>query len=109
MKRICEKPTSLGFDTRRKNQHPTDRRDGGIPMEPFDLIEMQKQAREIYDPRKLFELWEEICRRYERGEIGEYELEEMKEVIWPTLRQLASLRRAMNNEPSRRQRRRKTG
>jgi hypothetical protein len=76
-------------------------------MEPFDLIEMQNKAREIFDPKKLFELWEEICQRYERNEIGLYELEEMKEVIWPTLRQLTALRRAMNNEPSRRARRRK--
>lgn len=80
-------------------------------MEPFDLIEMQKTAREIFDPKKLFELWEDICKRYERHEIGEYELEEMKEVIWPTLQQLASLRRAMAAQPagagSRRMRRRK--
>jgi hypothetical protein len=65
-------PYSTGFDTRRENQHPTDRRDGGIPMEPFDLIEMQNKAREIFDPKKLFELWEEICQLYERHEIGEY-------------------------------------
>ncbi len=79
-------------------------------MEPFDLIEMQNQAREIFDPKKLFELWEDICKRYERHEIGEYELEEMKEVIWPTLCQLTALRRAINNEPTRRERRRrKTG
>lgn len=80
-------------------------------MEPFDLIEMQQKAREIYDPKKLFELWEEICLRYERHEIGEYEMEEMKEVIWPTLQQLSSLRRAMNGQPAHaaRMRRRKTG
>jgi hypothetical protein len=82
-------------------------------MEPFDLIEMQQKARETFDPKKLYELWEEICQMYERHEIGEYELDEMKEVIWPTLQQLASLRRAMVDEqqPARagRTRRRKTG
>lgn len=80
-------------------------------MEAFDLIEMQQKARELYDPKKLFEMWEELCKRYERHEIGEYELEEMKEVIWPTLHQLASLRRAVNDQPprSRRIRPRKTG
>lgn len=80
-------------------------------MESFDLIEFQQKARETYDPRKLFELWEDVCKRYERKEIGEYELEEMKEVIWPSLNQLAALRRIVNG-PSRKvkmAKRRKTG
>ncbi len=67
-------------------------------MEPFDLIEFQQRAREITDPRKLFELWEDCCRRYERNEIGSYELEEMKDVIWPNLQALASLKRIINDE-----------
>ncbi len=67
-------------------------------MEPFDLIEYQQRARETADPKKLFELWEDCCRRYERSEIGRYELDEMKEVIWPNLQALASLRRAINED-----------
>jgi hypothetical protein len=39
-----------------------------------------------------------VCKRYERGEIGTYELDEMKEVIWPSLQALASLRRTVNGE-----------
>lgn len=70
-------------------------------MEPFDLIEYQQRARETADPKKLFELWEDCCRRYERAEIGRYELDEMKEVIWPNLQALASLRRAINEDESR--------
>lgn len=65
-------------------------------MESFDLIEFQQKAREITDPRKLFELWEDCCRRYERSEIGNYELDEMKGVIWPNLHALASLKKAIN-------------
>jgi hypothetical protein len=65
-------------------------------MESFDLIEFQQKARETCDPKKLFELWEDVCKRFERREIGEYELEEMKEVIWPSLNQLALLRRMVN-------------
>lgn len=69
-------------------------------MEPFDLIEFQQKARELHDPRKLFELWEDVCKRYERKEIGDYELDEMKEVIWPSLNALASIRRVVNgSEP----------
>lgn len=69
-------------------------------MEPesFDLIEFQQKAREMVDPKRLFELWEDVCRRYERGEIGTYEVDEMKEVIWPMLDALASIRRAVNED-----------
>lgn len=69
-------------------------------MEPFDLIECQQKARTTADPKKLFELWEECCRRYERSEIGRYELDEMKDVIWPSLQALASLRKIINDEPT---------
>jgi len=68
-------------------------------IEPFDLLEYQKRARDICCPRKLFELWEDVCRRYERQEIGSYQLEEMKEVIWPHLEALACLRRTVNDTP----------
>jgi hypothetical protein len=68
-------------------------------MESFDLIEFQQKARTTADPRKLFELWEDCCRRYERNEIGKYELEEMKDVIWPSLQALASLRKIINEAP----------
>lgn len=57
---------------------------------------MQRRARETCDPKKLFEMWEDICRRYDRREIGTYELEEMKEVILPNLKALAELRRSIN-------------
>ncbi len=65
-------------------------------MEAFDLIEFQQRARELADPKKLFELWEDCCRRYERSEIGRYELDEMKDVIWPNLHALTALKRAIN-------------
>ena len=67
-------------------------------MEPFDLIEFQQKARETCDPKMLFEMWEDVCKRYDRQEIGLYELEEMKEVIWPSLNALASLRRIVNGQ-----------
>ncbi len=66
-------------------------------MEPFDLIEFQQLARQICCPKKLFELWEDVCRRYERHEIGLYEYEEMKEVIWPTLTALSTLRKIVDS------------
>lgn len=82
-----------------------------LTIEPFDLLAFQQQAREICCPKKLFELWEDVCQRYERREIGMYELEEMKEVIWPTLMALAVIRRAVNGtiEKPKRSRRRANG
>lgn len=71
----------------------------GFAIESFDLLEFQKRARDICDPKKLFELWEDVCARYERHEIGTYEVDEMKEVIWPSLQALASLRRSVNETP----------
>lgn len=72
-------------------------------IEPFDLLDFQKRARECCCPKKLFELWENVCRRYDRHEIGQYEYEEMKEAIWPNLHALDTLRRAINEteEPAR--------
>jgi hypothetical protein len=68
-------------------------------VEQFDLLEFQQRARETCCPQKLFQLWEDICRRYERHEIGRYQLEEMKDVIWPNLKALTTLRRCVNDIP----------
>jgi hypothetical protein len=65
-------------------------------VETFDLLEFQQRARETCCPKKLFEIWEDICRRYDNKEIGEYQLEEMKEIIWPSLQALAIIRRSVN-------------
>ncbi len=65
--------------------------------EAFDLLTFQKKAREMCDPKKLFELWEDVCRRYEHREIGTYELEEMKEVILPNLKALTQLKHSIND------------
>ena len=53
-------------------------------------------AREMTCPKKLFALWEDVCYRYDRREIGRYELEEMKVVIWPNLKALSALRNIVN-------------
>jgi hypothetical protein len=58
----------------------------------FDLIEYQDKARDIYSPKRLFELWEDVCKKYDQGFIGRYALDEMKCVIWPKLRTLSHSR-----------------
>lgn len=67
-------------------------------MNYFDLIEFQQRARQMTDPKKLFELLEDCYRRFERGEIGRYELDEMRSVIEPQLQTLAALKRNINGE-----------
>lgn len=67
-----------------------------MTSEPFELLAFQKKARESCCPKTLFELWEDVCRRYDRRQISEYEFEEMKEAIWPHLNALAALKRAIN-------------
>ncbi|MBX9573393.1 MAG: hypothetical protein K2X77_31120 [Candidatus Obscuribacterales bacterium] len=60
-------------------------------MSTFDLIEYQHLARNSHSSKELFELWEEVCRNYDKGLIGKYQLEEMKAVIWPGLKAMRSL------------------
>ena len=67
--------------------------------EKFDLLEFQQRARETCCPQKLFQLWEDISKRYERGEIGRYQLDELKDIIWPNLKALTTLRRCVNEIP----------
>lgn len=70
-------------------------------MNNFDLIECQEQARNTSSPRKLFDLWDEVCRRYDRGQIVKTELEEMKGVIWSMLRLLTRLEIEVNGASNR--------
>ena len=65
-------------------------------MKQFDLIEYQQDARSLKKPGQLFELWAEVGSEYDRGLIGSYELEEMKSVIWPSLRTLCALQSSVN-------------
>jgi hypothetical protein len=65
--------------------------------EAFDLIEFQAEVRRVYGPRRLFHLWEEVCRCYDRGFIGQYELDEMKSVIYPKLHVLSGLKTTINS------------
>jgi len=66
-------------------------------MTGFDLIEYQREARNRKQPGELFQLWEEVCRHYDRGLIGQYELDEMKAVIWPNMRVLTVLKNTIDD------------
>jgi len=60
MNTIWEDPSR--YYSKEKNEHT------------FDLIEYQDRARDIYSPKRLFELWEDVCKKYDRGFIGKYAL-----------------------------------
>jgi hypothetical protein len=64
----------------------------------FDRFEYRRKASALLKPKELFNLWEEVCRFYDRGEITVHELEEMRELIWPTLHTLALLRKMIDGE-----------
>lgn len=66
-------------------------------MKTFDLIEYQREARSYTVPSQLFQLWEDVCKHYDRGLIGSYQLEEMKAVIWPKLHVLSALKQEIDN------------
>ncbi len=66
-------------------------------MKTFDLIEYQRDARSREQPKELFALWEAVCGHYDHGLIGQYDLEEMKAVIWPNLHALSLLKNAIDH------------
>lgn len=60
-------------------------------LNQFDLPEFQQEVREAKSAKQLFDLWDGVCKMYERGQISKYELEEMRDIIWPQMRSLVSL------------------
>lgn len=64
-------------------------------MEVFDLVSIQRQAAECKSPRVLFDLWEQACRKYDRGQIGKHHLQELKDIIWPKLQLLSGIKRSI--------------
>ncbi len=67
-------------------------------IQNFDLLEYQHIARNSNSPKKLFELWDTVCKQYERGRIGQYEMDEMKDVVWSSMKTLNSIK-TMIDEP----------
>ena len=57
----------------------------------------KETARTSLSTQKLYELWVEVCGKYDKGEIGAYQLEEMKEVVFTTMAKLEALKRNMNS------------
>ena len=70
-------------------------------MRKFDLIDYQEQARNASAPKKLYELWDEVCQNYDKRWISEYELSEMKDIIFTSLNHLSKLKLLIESDESR--------
>jgi hypothetical protein len=60
-------------------------------VDRFDLPEYQQEAREAKSAKMLFALWDKVCSHYDRGQIGRYELEEMRDLVWEQMTSLVKL------------------
>lgn len=61
----------------------------------FDLPECQQEVRETKSAKHLFLLWDKVCGYYDRGNIGKYELEEMRDVVYSQMNELVTLQSAI--------------
>lgn len=62
----------------------------------FDLCEAQQNARELKTPQDLYLLWEHVLALKEKGLVGQYEVDEMKDVIFPALKKASILQKDLN-------------
>lgn len=58
----------------------------------FDLFDFQEKVRDCFDPRKLYDMIEELCRLKQRGIIGTYEYDELAPVIRQKIRTIETVR-----------------
>lgn len=84
MDRLVVYHTEVLLDRTNKSDHPENSPCTGMEittMEHFDLLEFQRRARETCCPKTLFEMWEDVCRRYDQRQIGEYQFEEDRKSV----------------------------
>ena len=63
----------------------------------FDLIQYQHEARTLTTPQSAFQMWEDVCRKYEAGMIAQSEWEELKDTLWSMLAETSNLQRQIDN------------
>jgi len=64
-------------------------------IDRFDLPEYQQEVRETKSAKHLFLIWDKVCSYYDRGNIGKYELEEMRDVVYSQMNNLVTLQSAI--------------
>lgn len=50
-------------------------------MDTFDLIQTQKDLNSANSMREVYVIWDRVCGLYDKGRIGSYELQEVKDVV----------------------------
>ncbi len=65
-------------------------------MKQVKLMEYKKLARESTSLNELFSLFDQVSNYYELGYIDDDELDEIKGVIWPSIRSLSALKKRIN-------------
>jgi hypothetical protein len=63
----------------------------------FDLIQYQRDARTLTTPQSVFQMWEDVCRKYEVGVIAPNEWEELKDTLWSHLAETSKLKRQIDS------------
>jgi len=63
----------------------------------FDLIQCQREARTLTTPQSVFQMWEDVCRKYEVGMIAQNEWEELKDTLWSHLAETSKLQRQIDS------------
>ncbi len=66
--------------------------------ERFDLLKHEKMIKDSYTPRGLYYVWEEILTLYDRGVIGAYELDNLRDLFTPKMEQLVALERQLGGQ-----------
>lgn len=64
----------------------------------FDLIEWLEKSRKALKPDLLYQIWDKACGLKDKGKITNYELEELKAVIFPKLAHLEGIKRLTKGE-----------
>lgn len=62
----------------------------------FDLVYEQEMIRDIFDPKKLYNVWESYNISYRDGKIGKYELEELKESVFAQFKKIEAAKSALD-------------
>lgn len=64
-------------------------------IKPFDLLEQLTLARECTSPEKLYKIWDACLNRYDRRQVSLYQVEELKEVIYPLMTKLMDIKKSL--------------
>ena len=72
------------------------RRPENLEEYPFDLIEAQTFVRNSLKPKDLYEWFETICKKYDKGQITKYQIDEITEVVQEQMKVLEAIKKQLD-------------